>query len=580
MNYYKGIKRYIPMFVALILIAIIAIVGSFAGWFDGGEGSSKPADIYDVYNMRNSKGVKLGSDTAAIVLQAELTKERATVVDGEYYVTYDFITELNSRFYWDVKEKTLVYTTATDKIKVKLDQKTYSLSGKKKKVDYTIAWKEDDSDDVYINLKFVKLFTDITYETYQDPGRVVIYNDFSEEYTYATVEEEVNMRAEGDKESGIMRTIAPGEEFTVFEQGVKWTKIATEDGLLGYVPTQKLNIERTELVDTGFEAPEYTSIQYEDKISLAWHQVNGAAGNTTLSEYMANVKGVNVISPTWFTLTDTQGNIECYATQDYVDQAHAMGLKVWALIDDFSIDDTGTRCIRSVIPRTSRRERLIKQLMAYVKEYDIDGINVDFEYINSDNGENYIQFLRELSVECRKAGVVLSVDNYVASAWTIHYDRKEQSILCDYLIIMGYDEHTSGSEEAGSVASLSFVRNGIESTIEEVGSSDKIINAVPFYTRAWYENANGGLSSEAIGMQTAEDAIAAAGAAKNWSEEDGQYYCEFQSGTSTCKIWLEDAKSIGVKLDLMKEYNLAGAAYWKLSFETADIWDVVESYFK
>lgn len=580
MNYYRGIKRFIPMFVAIVLIIIVAVVGVVCGLFEGGEGSSKPADIYEVFNMKNSKGVKLGNDTAALVVQSELQKEQAKIVDGEYYVTFEFAAGLNSRFFWDSKEKTLVYTTPTDKIKVKPGKKYYNLSGKNKKVKYTIVLQEEDSDVVYLNLQFVKLFTNITYTIHENPGRVLILNDFTEEFKYAGVSETVNMRAEGSADSGIMRAVEAGEELTVFEQGTKWTKVTTADGLVGYIPSEDVTVQRTELIDTGFKEPEYTSIKYDEKINLVWHQVTSAAGNVTLTDYTAKVKNVNVISPTWFTLKDTQGNIDCYATTDYVQQAHSMGMKVWALIDDFATDDKGGRCIRDILPRTSRRERLINQLMSYAKEYNLDGINVDFEYINTDNGENYVQFLRELSVECRKAGIVLSVDNYVASAWTIHYDRKEQSIVCDYLIIMGYDEHTSGSETAGSVASLPFVRTGIEKTIEEVGSSEKVINALPFFTRIWTENKNGGLSSEAVGMEGAASAIAAANAKKNWSEEEGQYYCEYKSGEDTCKIWLEDAKSISRKLDLMNEYNLAGAAYWKLGFETDNIWNTIAKYFK
>lgn len=580
MYYYRGIKRYIPMLVAIGLIVLILILGMISGWFEGGAGSSKPADIYSVFHMKDANGARLGTDMAALVLQSEIQKDQAKIVEGEYYVEFDFAQTLNSRFYWDEKEHILVYTTPTDVIKVTPGKKAYQISGKNQKLDFTAVLYNKETEVVQVDLKFIQLFTNIQYTIYNDPGRVLILNDFSEEFQYGTVSGEVSIREEGNSGSGIIRTLEAGEELTVFDQGARWTKVTTADGLVGYVRTGDLSITRTELVNTGFEEPVYTSVHYDDKISMVWHQVSGIAGNDTLTEYMQDVKSVNVITPTWFKLKDTQGNMESYATSAYVEEAHRMGLKVWGLIDDFESDDAGNRYIRSILPRTSRRARLIRQLMAEVKAYNLDGINVDFEYINTDNGENYIQFLRELSVECRKAGIVLSVDNYVASAWTFHYDRKEQGIVCDYLIIMGYDEHTVGSEEAGSVASLPFVISGIEKTIEEVGSSEKVINALPFYTRIWFENENGGISSEAVGMDEAEARIAEYKAKKNWSEEEGQYYCEYSGDGGVYKIWLEDSKSVARKLDLMNQYNLAGAAYWRLHFESSDIWRVVSQYFK
>lgn len=192
---------------------------------------------------------------------------------------------------------------------------------------------------------------------------------------------------------------------------------------------------------------------------------------------LENTKGINVISPTWFALTDSEGNFSSFASSAYVKRAHDMGIEVWGLIDNFSNKDAVDTY--ELLSYTSRREKLTENLVNTALEYGLDGINVDFESISQDAGTHFIQFIRELSVTCRKNGLVLSVDNYVPTGYTDHYDRKEQGVFADYVIIMGYDEHYSGSPEAGSVASIGFVEDGIRRTVDQV-PAEKVINAVPF----------------------------------------------------------------------------------------------------
>ena len=203
-------------------------------------------------------------------------------------------------------------------------------------------------------------------------------------------------------------------------------------------------------------------------------------------------------------------------------------------------------------------------------------MNIDFENISLDAGEPFVQFIRELSIPCRKYGIVLSVDNYVPMDHTDHYDRAEQGAVADYVIIMGYDEHYNGSDEAGSVASIGFVEKGIENTVADV-PKEKVINALPFYTRIWETGADG-ISSQAVGMEMAQTYVADHQIATRWDEETCQNYGEFQDGDRLCQVWLEDAESIKVKLNIMEKYEIAGVAAWRLGFETADVWDVIGEY--
>lgn len=278
-----------------------------------------------------------------------------------------------------------------------------------------------------------------------------------------------------------------------------------------------------------------------------------------------------MIAPTWFALTDNRGNYHSYADRDYVDKAHEMGMQVWAVLDNFNMGDNVNSEI--LFSQTSVRKRLIAGLMEDVKQYGLDGINLDIEGIKPEAGPHYVQFIRELSVSCRKEGVILSVDNYVPAGYNSFYNRAEQGRVADYVIVMGYDEHYAGGE-AGSVASYSYVQEGIQNTIEEV-PHEKVINAVPFYTRVWTIK-DDKTTSSALGIAGAQKWIEENGVELFWQEDMGQYYGELSTEEGLKQIWMEEERSLGLKMDLIEKYQLAGVGCWKLGFESASIWDVVK----
>lgn len=203
---------------------------------------------------------------------------------------------------------------------------------------------------------------------------------------------------------------------------------------------------------------------------------------------------------------------------------------------------------------------------------------MDFESLSEDVGVHFLQFLRELSIECHKNGLVLSVDNPVPEDFTSHYDRAEQGRVVDYVIIMGYDEHYVGSEEAGSVASLPWVEKGIQDTLAEV-PAERVINAIPFYTRLW-KTTGGALTSEAIGMDQAQEVVSTYQVETYWDNNTGQNYGTYESEGDTYQIWLEDAQSVAAKVQLVPKYGLAGVAQWKLGFENSGIWQVISENLK
>lgn len=560
-------KKGIPVLIAIVLIIVIFGVAFGGKILDRYSYSKERADLYDFFKIN-------GDSDVAIVLQNEMLEERGRLLDGTYYVDLATVHQyFNDRFYEDKGEGLLLYTLPEDIVRCVIGTTEVSTSEGTKDLGYQVSRYEGDT--LYIALDFIKQYTNFSYEAFTEPNRVQIYTQWDERQT-ASIKKDTAVRVRGGVKSEILTDVKADDKVIVLEQMETWSKIKTSDAIIGYVENKRLKNISMELPIpvTDYQEPEYTSITRDYKINMGWHVVAGVAGNDTLAECVANTKGLNVISPTWFKLNDDFGGFTSFATQQYVDKAHNMGLEVWALIENIEYKDSIN--MYNILSSTTNRTELINHLMDEVLMYGIDGINLDFEQISMDCGEHYIEFIRELSIPCRKNGIVLSIDNYVPTGYTNHYNRKEQGIVADYVVIMGYDEHYAGSSEAGSVASIDFVEDGIRQTVEQV-PANKIINAIPFYTRIWETNGSE-VSSQAVGMDTAEEYIRAHDVEVNWDEETCQNYGEYTNGGILYQVWLEDEKSIEVKLNVMENYGIAGVASWRLGFEKPEVWDVIEAY--
>lgn len=561
-------KKLMPVLIAIVLIIVVAGIGFGAKIAERYSYSKERADLTEYFGIT-------GSDDVPIILQNEQIEEHAKLWDGVCY--FDFATVhkyFNDRFYEDKKEGLLLYTLPDAIVSVPIGSTTVKVSteGAEGSRDYIIARYEGDT--LYVAADFVKEYANFSYALYTEPNHMQVYTRW-EERQLATITKDTQVRYQGGIKSDILADVSEGDKVIILEQMETWTKVKTGDAFIGYVENKRLSepFADTPVPVTDYVEPVYESNTRDHKINLAWHAVASAAGNDTLSEVMAQTKSINVISPTWFALSDNAGNFTSNATAEYVTQAHNMGLEVWGLVDNFTNEGIDTY---EALAGTSTRTYLINGLVEAALAYDLDGINIDFENISLDAGEPFIEFIRELSIPCRQHGLVLSVDNYVPMGYTSHYNRKEQGVVADYVIIMGYDEHYSGSETAGSVASINFVEQGIADTVAEV-PANKVINAIPFYTRIWETNGTT-VSSQAVGMELAQQYISDHGMDISWDETTCQNYGEYQSGSSYYQVWLEDADSIRVKLNIMSKYGIAGVAEWKLGFETASIWDVIEEY--
>ena len=561
-------KKALPVIFTIVLIVLIGAIFAGQKIIEKYSYSDERADLDSYFGVTDDTDVP-------IILQTEPIDEHAKLIDGAYYLDIDSVHKyLNERFYEGKEDGTLIYTTPTQIITAVTGTGDYSDSdGGSGTENYQIARYEGDT--FYVALDYVKKYTNFSYDAYSEPNHIQMCTSWDDR-NVATIEKDTKLRDKGGVKSSILEDLSKGDSVTVIEKMNDWSKVMTKDAFIGYVENKRLSDTTvvSPIAVTDYVEPEYTSLTKDTKINMGWHAVASKVGNDTLSSVLSSSNGINVISPTWYHISSNNGDIVSYASSDYVRTVHDKGIEVWALIDNFSDNSIDSY---EVLSHASSRQNLISQLMGDVLANGIDGINVDFESISNDCGQPFIEFIRELSVSCRANGIVLSIDNYVPLSINDHYDRKEQGIVADYVVIMGYDEHYSGSSEAGSVASISYVKNGIENTVDEVDSK-KVINAIPFYTRIW-TTTGADVSSEAVSMEQANSYVSNHGITMNWDEETCQNYGEYtDSNGNLVQIWMEDAESVGAKLGVMSTYDLGGVAEWKLGFETSDVWDEIAKY--
>ena len=516
---------------------------------------------------------QLGETEAAIVVEDHIAQEHAQIYDGNVYIDYTLVqNELNSRFYWDASVGLLLFTTPTQVFEIAPNTSAYAIDGESFDAGYDIL--HTTSAGMYLSMTFLQQYSDLNCQVYETPKRVVITYG-SEEVTTARIKKDTVVRYQGGIKSPIVTDVTEDSEVTVLEQMDSWSKVLTADGYIGYVKNKQLADVTQTTRETVYAGPEYTSIHLDEKVNLVWHQIDYQEMNSQFAEDTADITGVNVISPTWYFLADSEGEITSFADADYVKAAHKKNMQVWALISNFSADVDSTTLLAS----RAARQKVQNYLIGQAKEIGFDGINIDFEGIAQEAGCDYVQFIRELSILCRKNGIILSVDVPVPMDFSKYYNREELGNVCDYVIMMGYDEHYAGSDIVGSVASMDFEETGIQNMLTEV-SKDKLISAIPFYTRLWYTetlaDGTANVTSEAYSMDNIEALLTEKGVTAAYDESTGQQYAEWtDSDGKFCQVWLEDENSIAARAALISKYELSGIAEWVLGREQSWVWDVI-----
>lgn len=566
-------RRQYRLLAALVAgIGVIAILAVCVIKFMPTRQRMTPEDYFGLTGTSEAAGA-LGGTEAAVVVEDHLAQERAVIIDGNAYIDYTLVQrDLNSRFHWDASAGLLLFTTPDQLFEIAPNGTSYTVDGQSFDAGYEIL--KTTSSGLFLSVNFMQQYSNLKFDVYDSPSRIVVTRG-SVQCEVADVKRDSAVRYLGGIKSPILTDVAAGSQVKVLEQMENWSQVMTADGYIGYVKNSRLSNIQTITTETFYQEPEYTSMSLGEKVNLVWHQINYPEMNDNLKKDISGMSGVNVISPTWYFLSDNEGGVLSYADASYVKRAHKKGLQVWALISNFSEDVSTTALLASRTARQNVQNYLISQAL----ELGFDGINIDFEGIAQEAGYDYVQFMRELSILCRKNQIVLSVDVPVPMDFSRHYNRGELGVVCDYVIMMGYDEHYAGSEVAGSVASMDFERTGIENMLSEM-PKEKLVSAIPFYSRIWYtgtnEDGTTSVTSEAVSMDYAEQTVAQQGAEKVYDASTGQQYAEWTDDQGRlCQIWLEDEESVRARALLVKEYDIAGIAEWVLGNERDTVWPVI-----
>ncbi|MBR2187837.1 MAG: SH3 domain-containing protein [Eubacterium sp.] len=544
-------KKKSPIPVIISILAVIWILFITAFFFKKYSPTDRKMETASYFGLESD-------DEAAIVVDDQILEAKGKVINGAVYVDYQTVWDvLNSGFYWEEPSQTLYLTLPEE----------------------TRTWTPDDGTGAVVleeglpYLSAACISENSAADVSEYDRRIVIRTSWDGLET-AEVVENTPVRYRGGPKSDVLTTLKSGSTVVVTEHLDNWTGVATEDGFIGYIKTGAVEFnEERGLPHEEKESFQFTHKQFPEKIVMAWQYVDSAEGNDMLSGLIQDAEGLNVISPTWFDITNKDGKVISFANKKYVKRAHNAGLQVWAHFGDIKGKDVD---VGALFETQEMRAHIIDQVIKEAKKTGFDGINLDFETIREDTAPQYLQFIRELSQAAHERDLYLSVDDMVP-LYTGYYKRAEQANWADYIIVMSYDEHTSASDEAGSVASLPFVRDGIEGTLAEV-PAEQVVNGIPFYTRGWTVPFGTDVpQSEALSMEQAGSFVQEHEITLSFDESLGQNFGTSSDSEARYSIWMEDEQSLTAKMNLVREYQLAGVAAWRIGFETASVWSIIQN---
>ena len=370
--------------ILFVVLLIAAVVGAFL-WKKYSPSKEK-ADLKEYYGIEKEGQL-------AITVNNEITEPHGMISEGKAYVQYETVRDyISNRFYWDSNENILLYTLPKDIVSVEVGSKDYMVSNDKNSEDYVILKTEGST--AYIALDFIQQYTNIDFAVYDKPSRVMIVSDWGET-PVAQVKKNTQVRYRGGVKSPVLSEVSKKDEVVVLEEEENWKKVCTKDGFIGYVKSSALKDTEKKKITRDFDEPKYTNISHDYTINLVWHNVTNREANNNVLDKIASTKGLTTIAPTWYHVKNTDGDLESLSSSDYVEKARQLKVDVWATVRDFDGGINSQSETYELLSSTSKREKLINQLISDALQTNIAGINVDFEKVSEECGEHYIQFIRE-----------------------------------------------------------------------------------------------------------------------------------------------------------------------------------------
>ena len=536
------------------------------------------AVIFVLKTATNYKKDEIIGKTNLVINNSNTTKDLkndVVVENGVVYIsTKDIANFFDDHIFYDNKYDQIITTTETKVATLKLNENKSTINGAT--VDLVAPAKK-------IGEQFYLPFSEISESvynvetTYVKNTDTVVLVSLDRELTYANSSKNNSVKSKPTVLSKTVDKIEKGDNVTIVpkknDEESGWTKITTENGKIGYVKTSTL--ANTKKIRDNFTIEK----QIQGNVSLVWEYFSkyGKAPQRT-----EQIDGINVVSPTFFSLaTSEKGAIVAnvgQAGQNYINWAHSNGYKVWPWIANEATNKEEKDFTSSILNDYKSRERLINSILAAVEMYNLDGINLDFENMYEADKDAYTRLVIELAPRLKELGKVLSVDVTAPDGspdWSLCFNRNVIGDVADYIIFMAYDQHNNSSSEAGTVAGCDWVEANIKKFLGQEGvKPEKIILAMPFYTRVWNVT-DGGLLSSAVDMKS-QATLIPADAKITWDESLKQNLAEYEKNGKSYKVWMEDEQSLKYKLELVKEYNLAGGAFWRKGQEIDSVWTLIK----
>lgn len=560
-------RRAGPLFLyALIFIAAAAAV---VWWFGFRDTASKERIVPDY--MANE---------APIMLRGEWTKAYALGTGEGMRIPVEVAQRiLGDGIRYEKETDSVILTTESDVLHFRTGDRQATLNSKP----FTLAFAAQKSgDELYVPIAPLKELFGLQAEVGAQTGIVTLMqpgDSVQSGQVPSETKKLVKLRSGPDKSFPIVEDVLPGTKVRFWSEQEGWYAAQTASGQLGFVSKKDVVVGGLEKVEEKPSTQEPFVPWKSDgrKINLTWEAVYSANPDTSK---IGDLQGVNVVSPTWFELSDGTGKIRSNADAGYSAWAKSRGMQVWGLFSN------GFEPERTHVALSTYETRLsmIEQLLAYAKTFKLQGINIDFENVYTKDKDNLVQFVREMTPLLHEANLVVSIDATPKSTtemWSLFLDRGRLGEAVDFMMVMAYDEHWASSPESGSVSSLPWAENAIRRILEEDGvPASKLILGMPLYSRIWTEEPDGKggvkVSSKTVDMTNAQKIIKEKKLKPVFSEETGQHYVEYTEGKALKRIWLEDATSIQARAALALKYDLAGAASWRRGFETSDIWPALD----
>lgn len=540
----KKIKKILIIIIAIILIGTIA------------------------YNISNNIIVDKNKSINLVINNKNVTsnlKKEILIEEDNIYISKQDLGNFFDKYIYEDTENNNIVTTYNNKIaSISLEKNKININGSTKN---TYAHAENKEGTIYVPITELEDVYGIEIK-YLPDSKVLTIDSTSKEQKKGIITKNVSVKSSTKFISKTIDKVKKGSYVIVVSEDKGYTKIRTENGKVGYVKTNKVAntvVVREEMQETK---------QIEGKVNMVWDyysEVASAPDRTGVT-----MDGVNVVSPAFFHLNTSGELTENVGTQGqaYIDWAHSNGYKVWPMVQNAG---NGMLNVTSNIMNDyNKRQKLINQIVNYCVKYKLDGINIDFENMKKEDKDMYSRFIIELTPRLKDMGIVVSVDVTApdgSETWSLCFDRNVIGDVADYIIFMAYDQYGTSSNKSGTTAGYDCLNLSLNKFLktEEI-ESNKIILAIPLYTRLWTEDSSGKVVKQSTVSMKNIDSILPSGVNKQWDDNLKQYYVEYQDGQYTKKMWIEDEKSLKEKINLINSNNLGGVASWEKGMETDNFW--------